>query len=621
MRPDDRRPSAWLALLAGLAIVAGLGCDRTTDPGVAPAYRETRSVGFDEAIRAGRAERRSYSLGSVHRVFVHAPHASARGASTEFLSDPIEFEPGDHLLLGMGLLGIEGPLSESDRPRFLVDAVGHGREVRLAERTGQDDIAIDGWAPMRVALPPDLEAPIRLRMRIERTPPADPDAPRAIPLWSVPRLVRSTTTPRPNVLFVVFDTLRADHTQPYGYPRETTPFLSELAARGTLVEDVVATYPTTLSSHWSMFTGLFPARHGVYPGFGPSRAPAKPLAEYFQESGYRTAAFTEGGFVHSLFGFSRGFDHYDDGPTKDIHDLSGSAARTFTKALDWLTGASEEPYFLFLHTYEVHTPYQALDRFRDLFVDEYDGRWSESFPSLANFIVNNGTTELTPAEKQHIVDLYDAGIRQLDELFSRLWKRLEARGLLRDTIVVITSDHGEDLFEHGWLNHGTTLHDPGLMVPLVFIAPERVATGARLACQWSQPDLLPTILDLVGIPGPSDADGRSRAAELRRGECSDDSAAFSELVSSPFEMADDLPMASLRKGGWKLIRHLRTGELEAFDLRDDPGEQQDASDAVDPALIRELDDYVRSRPDLLEEDAGEIPAEVRDRLKALGYAE
>ena len=607
-----------MALLSGAIVVACDGAGDGARPTSAPAHRETTSIDFADAIARGDVQVRPYNLGPIHRTTLQPRWRSERPGSSSFESDPIEALAGDHLLLGLGLLSMKQRIPEEDRPRFRADAVGPRGEAPLVDLTGQTDFPIDEWIHRRVVVPAGLGSPIRLRLSVARSGEVPV---RAMPLWSTPRLVRASTRSRPNVIFVVFDTLRADHTQPYGYERPTTPFLAELATSGTLVEELVATYPTTLSSHWSIFTGLFPARHGMYPEGGRRDAPAKPLAEYFQEAGYRTAAFTEGGFVHSLFGFGRGFDLYHDGPTKDIHDLSGSARRTFSLADRWLASARDEPFFLFLHTYHVHTPYDPDEASRARFVGDYDGRWSEIYPALAAFAINEGQTTPTQAERDHIVDLYDAEIRELDGLFASLWQRLEQRGVLEDTIVVITSDHGEDLFEHGWVNHGTTLHDPALLVPLIFIAPGRVAADARLACQWSQPDLMPTILELAGLSPPEGLDGRSRAPELRTGTCDGDSAAFSELLFTPYDRHEDTPMASLRRDGWKLIRHLESGELESFDLRADPAEREEASGPLLERLQRELDAYIESRPATVAPDAGEMPEDVRARLEALGYVE
>jgi len=148
-----------------------------------------------------------------------------------------------------------------------------------------------------------------------------------------------------------------------------------------------------------------------------------------------------------------------------------------------------------------------------------------------------------------------------------------------------------------------------------------VASGARLDCQRSSTDLMPTVLELAGLEIPAGLDGRSIASELKLGRCEEDHPAFSELLNATYDFQEDLPIVSLRREGWKLIRHVNSDELEAYDLSHDPGEQRSTPGEVTPELIEELDAYVASRPDHVTEDEQEVPEEMRESLKALGYVE
>jgi arylsulfatase A-like enzyme len=620
----NRNIGAWTLLFATgvclLSLAACRGEESADDSVVAQPPRSARAISFEDSLARDWVVAKRLNLGSVSRSGLQPQPRTDVEFQNAFDSDPIVISAGDELLVSMGMLSLGASVPTGDRPRFRVDLVGSGGERRLLEATGQADFGIDEWSQRRVSLPTDLGSPAVLRFSV--APPEDPDpaGPAAFAVWGAPRVLTTGETRRPNIIFVVFDTLRADHTEPYGYHRKTTPFLSHLAAQGALVEQVVATYPTTLTSHWSMFTGLFPARHGVYPGAGRRQSPSRTLANHFQEAGYRTAAFTEGGFVHSIFGFDNGFDLYHDGPTKGINDLSGSAKDTFHLASTWLSEAKEDPFFLFLHTYEVHTPYEPSEAYRELYAKGYDGRWSDVYPPLATFAINNEKTDPTAEERAHIVNLYDAEIRELDALFEELWSRLDDLGILEDTIVVITSDHGEDFFEHGWLSHGTTLYDPALMIPFIIVGADGVEAGLRLDCQRSQPDFMPTLLDLAGLQIPDDLDGLSMLPALRAGRCEREHAAFSELLSATYKRQDDLPIVSLRKGNKKLIRHIPSGALEAYDLGSDPAEQQSAIDPTFRELEMELDAYIGTRPDHVVEGDEEIPLDVQARLRALGYA-
>lgn len=576
-------------------------------------------VTFREATARGDVELAPRALGPESRPALE-PKRSPAHDLVAFVSDPIESD---------GALRIEGALAmqsrdrrvvETDRPLFRLRAVGPSGEKTLLERTGLTDFPPDRWSDYRIEFPDDLGSPVSLSFETSRPPLGRHESLRARALWTPPRVARRAKARRPDVLLVVFDTLRADHTQPYGYARETTPFLSQIAARGAVVRDFVASYPTTLTAHWSMFTGLLPAHHGVYPGGGINKPTATTLADRFHDAGYATAAFTEGGYVHSLFGFDRGFDRYDNGPATTLVDHSGSAPETFALAQRWLLAQQDVPWFVFLHTYQVHSPYAPPPEYREMFADEYRGRWQDEFPVLASFTVNEGRTRVGAEELAHVTRLYDAEIRELDDLFARFWKTLDAAGRFDDAIVIVTSDHGEDLMEHGWLQHGTTLYDPALRVPFLVVAPGRVAPGRTLDCQRPQTDLMPTVLELAGLVVPEGLDGRSLSGELARGRCEGDRPALSELVEPTYERHADLPLVSLRSSGWKLIRHVKSGRLERYHVERDPGEREPVEDATSTrALEAQLDAYVATRPVGLDDGVEEISPELRARLQALGY--
>jgi arylsulfatase A-like enzyme len=586
-----------------------------------PEPREPLRLGpplFGDAVASGGAVEDTIDLGPEMRV-------ALMPLTPEQTSWRIESAPvaGTDAIAIEGAIGVARPrtgIVSNDRPVFRISAVSEKAERELLRQVAVEDFEPGRWIDYRVELPKELGSELRLRIEIERQALAEPSAQRAPVYVTQPRVVRRAIAPAPNVLLVVFDTLRADHTQAYGYERDTTPFLMTLARRGAMVRDFIASYPTTLSSHWSMFTGRFPNRHGVYPGGGVTPPKGDVLAEQIREAGYATAAFTEGGYVHSLFGFHRGFDRYHNGAATRLEDHSGRAPETFALARDWITNRSGEPWFVFLHTYQVHGPYAPPERYRRMYGAAYQGRWREEYPVLTTFGINNGTLKVSDSEVAQIRDLYDAEIRHLDALFRALWRDLEAAGSLDDTIVVITSDHGEDLMEHGWLQHGTTLYDPALRVPFIAVAPGRVAAGARLECQRAQPDLMPTLLELAGIPIPKELDGQSLAGALREGRCDEDRPAFSELLSPTYERHADLPLVSLRHRGWKLIHHRNSGDLERYRLEEDRGEQQPREgDAETRDLEAQLEAYLDSRPAGIDDGVEEITPEVRAQLEALGY--
>jgi len=616
LMPYSSRITTMSRLLgAALAVSLILGCRDV------PEERPTRfeDVPFTSAVAGGQIERTRVSIGPETRPVLVGGRGAA-GHSLVFESDPIAIQEVSAIEGAIAMKARDPDADARVRRVFRIDARGPAGQRTLLERGTEDAVKPDQWTEYRVALPADLGSPLTLHFEATPSPQQSGQANRARTYFTSPRIVRSASEKRANVLLVVFDTLRADRTQPYGYTRETTPFLAELAKRGTRVRDFVATYSSTLTTHWSMFTGLFPARHGVYPGKGIRKYEGATLANEFHAAGYTTAAFTEGGYVHSLFGFDKGFDRYHNGPATKIEDQRGAAPETFALARDWLMTREKEPWFLFLHTYQVHGPYAPPAEYRAMFANDHKGRWHDVFPVLSTFTVNNGKTQVSDVELASISNLYDAEIRQLDDLFAQLWQTLDEAGRLDNTIVVITSDHGEDLMEHGWLQHGTTLYDPALRVPFLVVAPGRVAEGATLACQRPQPDLMPTVLELAGLEVPEGLDGRSLAPSLESGSCDGDRPAFSELLEPTYRRHADLPLVSLRGDDWKLIRHLNTGQIERYRLDRDPGETHNLTGSNDTrSLEAELDQYIKSRPAGLDGGVEPISAEVRARLEALGY--
>jgi arylsulfatase A-like enzyme len=286
-------------------------------------------------------------------------------------------------------------------------------------------------------------------------------------------------------VLISIDTLRADHLGCYGYGRPTSPFLDSLARRATLFEEAYAQFPSTLVSHMSMFTGLHPREHGVFPPSSVLSPEVETLPEAFQRHGFRTAGFTEGGYVSGRFGFRRGFDEFVARNRNRNRPIEG----TFRRGVRFLEGLGKDDRFLlFLHTYAVHTPYDAPERYREPF-------WSGGPPPGAIPATGPALTRqnalgepLSQPAVAWLTALYDAGIRQTDEVLQRFFADLERLGLDDEVTVVVTSDHGEELQDHGRFNH-TQVYREVLRVPLLVIHPDhRAAVGTAASCSsWTSP--------------------------------------------------------------------------------------------------------------------------------------
>lgn len=308
-------------------------------------------------------------------------------------------------------------------------------------------------------------------------------------------------------ILLSIDTLRADHLGAYGYPLDTSPFLDALAARAVLFERCFAQLPGTLPSHMTMLTGLYPMEHGVLPPSGVLDPRIPLLPERLQAAGFRTAGHSEGGYVHGKFGFSRGFGQWSDEAKKIESDIE----RTLGRGLAFLDGlTAEEPFFLFLHTYVVHDPYfppaEDLARF-------WTGPAPDAPPATGPVLsrVNRGELELSPEAVDFYRASYDASIHYADRVLRGFFDQLEARGLLAETTIIVTSDHGEEFQEHGRFAH-EQVYPEALRVPLIVLHPD--LEPHRVSSLVGLVDLAPTVYDLTGVEPPADLSGTSLVPAL-----------------------------------------------------------------------------------------------------------
>lgn len=433
---------------------------------------------------------------------------------------------------------------------------------------------------------------------------------------------RWRTAAGPNLVLISIDTLRADRLGAYGYARPTSPALdARLAAAGAVFEDVFSQSPKTTPSHMTLFTSLYPAVHGVElwreGNAGPTLAPAvHTLAEALKAAGWDTAAFTGGANVHRARGFDHGFDVYKH-------------SRPLERALAWLAARRGHRFFLFFHTYEVHDPYLPAPRWQAEFVSAREGPLLDAVAKLrrnaggwerAHRIFWESVTPDSAADRRTLSDLYDAGIRTMDErTLGPLLDRLDALGLARDTLVVFTSDHGEAFGEHGAYLHDD-LYAGTLRVPLVLRFPGRVPAGRRVAERVRLLDVMPTVLGLLGVPPPPGLQGRSLVPLLRDGGDGTPAPPAVSEYRSPGRVYE-----SVREGTASYI--VDRGSEQLFDLATDPAEQQNLAAAAPPALATSRATLARWRAACrpLAERLAPVgrgvaaDADTVRRLRALGY--
>jgi hypothetical protein len=326
-------------------------------------------------------------------------------------------------------------------------------------------------------------------------------------------------------ILISIDTLRADHLGLYGYPKPTSPFLDSLAQRATVFEEAYSQYPSTLVSHMSMLTGLHPREHGVYPPNSVLSDEIEILPEVLQRAGFRTGAFTEGGFLRARYGFRRGFDVFSAQDRQGARKITA----TFTRASRFLEGLKpEDRFFVFVHTYAVHTPYDAPPKYREPF-------WSGAEPPNAIPATGPGLTRhnasgelLEPPVVDWLTALYDAGIRQTDEVVRDFFADIDRLGLSDDVTVIVTSDHGEELQDHGKLSH-TRLYRETLHVPLMVIHPDQ-RSGVRHGGVVQLLDLPATLYELARLKPKARTSGVSRAGLLGSEATAEPGTAWAEVA-------------------------------------------------------------------------------------------
>ena len=396
----------------------------------------------------------------------------------------------------------------------------------------------------------------------------------------------------PDIVLITVDTLRADRVGATGGPVGVTPAIDELARGGAAFLDATAHVPLTLPSHASILTGRYPTAHGVHDNSGFTVGADVPtLATFLHGAGYHTAAFVSSFVLRGATGLSRGFDRYDDrfeGAGR-AHVTTGSlerrAADVARDVTQWLA-AAPHPFFLWVHFYDPHAPYDPPPAFAARFAGRpYDGE-----VATADFGVGSVIGALPAAARAN-------------------------------TLIVVTGDHGESLGEHGESEHGILLYDATLHVPLVIQGPG-IGAGLRVDRQVRHVDLLPTIADLAGLQPPAGVDGVS-LAPLLRGGANGPRPALGHVNEAPASYAESRfgelhfgwrPIRSLRDGEWKFID---SGAPELYHLPVDKAERDDiAGTHGDTAagMAKALDGMIAAHPATTVADAA-----VAERLRSLGY--
>jgi arylsulfatase A-like enzyme len=561
---------------------------------------------------------------------------SARSAVTVSESKPLEVElplTASHVRFSLGATGAgSGTVNVG-----IEDATGAKQSLQKIDLTGPSA----DWSDFEIAVGSGTP-PLRLQIEASAATVSNPmqtfvgSLSYHGPVPCEPALHSTATAPsRPDIVLISLDTLGANMLGRAAASQSISPFLDTLREEGADFSNAFVSYPNTIVSHATMFTGLHPRHHEVYGGLR-SMLRSRTLAEHLADAGYLTAAFTEDAYVGSGFGFDRGFDSYDDGDHAAALAFGGDSATTFRRARDWLkhrsTGA---PVFLFVHTYEVHSPYVPRDEraweVTRALKPGYSGKYADGFEApLDEFAHNSGKNPMPAETLEYLRALHQGEVNYLDRRVEELFAAIRESLPARSTLIVVTSDHGEEFGEHGRLGHGETLSDNVLRVPLVFLWPGKIAprsTGVPI----SSVDLTPTLLDLLDLTPTDELDGRSYAAFLLGEKAQPtERPVIAELASALGDcrrqgLPPDCPVdrVAVRAMGLKLIDSVIPKEARLFSIEGDSETEVQLSDHPrEVAMLGEIVDFYRRLVPNVPADSDTIePVDkgTEERLRALGY--
>jgi len=474
----------------------------------------------------------------------------------------------------------------------------------------------------------------------------------ALCAWMVAVAGCAPTPKRPNIVLIVIDTLRADRVSSYGYAKPTTPRIDQFARRGVRFENAFSTSSWTLPSHASMFTGLYPIQHGATQE--STRLDSRPatLAERLTDAGYTTLGVSGNGVINVNSGLTRGFGKFVEA-WREMGGGAGPRANGWfaptdhpnvVAVRDFLRGLGpDEPFFVFVNFVEVHGPYPPPPGFRNRFLSRgIPARLVRSAATrrAAGYYLNKQS--ISPAEFRVLSDLYDGEVGYADALVGAVVDEIEAAGALDDSLIVITSDHGENLGEHGHFRHVFSLYNDTVRVPLVALLPAGARAGEVRTEPVSLVDVFATLLSVAGLE-PDDASPSRNILAPRLGVGPIFAEYYYPLQALGMFDLDD-PKArqavapylrrlrSVQSDGWRLLWS-SDGSFELYDVANDPNETVDRVDdsGAQPQAQR-LRDALASfverggGPKPLPDGAATTPGAFRDldpeteqQLRELGY--
>jgi len=595
-------------------------------------------------------------LGSVY-------HEAIVSRSPETVSFDLDLPSNSWLDLNVGT-------SEAGPVTFQVTAVKGGQERTLLQRTVTTPHRWEA-APVELA---DLSGPVTLRfsLAVEKE--------RLVGFWGSPVVrFRGASLPQTHaaaalggappprgVIFIMGDTLRKDHLGIYGHSRDTAPHLARLASEGTLFLDNVSQATWTKASTPSLMTSLYPTSTGVQGVPDRLSAAATTLAEVFRDAGYATVGYSSVAFTGRLSNLHQGFEEFHESSSITEPRYRSKSARDYVdRATDWIERHPGTPFFMFLHVFDPHHPFEPRDPYASTYADPSQREQHEKDRERSKeFIKDQGMKgrglptleELTKAgidaEKwmNHERDWYDGSIRGMDAEIGRLVERLRTMGVDKDTLLVFFSDHGEAFGEHGQIWHGHSVHGELTAVPMLFYRPGVIPAGLKIAETVRNLDLMPTVLALSGLAIPAQAQGQSLVPLMAAGRQAAEgggSAAVAELAANhgwtpqpavteknndpEGERPRDFESYGIVFDGWKLVHNTKRvddrPEFELYQHKDDPLNTKNVyeqhSDVAEKlkTKLKEWREMAEAGKLPEGEALKDLPEAELQRLKSLGYVQ
>lgn len=437
--------------------------------------------------------------------------------------------------------------------------------------------------------------------------------------------------PKPNVVLIVIDTARQDHFSSYGYPRKVTPKLDDFAAESVRFENAVAASPWTLPSMASILTGLYPHKHQA--GYAAKDEKTKQegltylsksaitLTETLFQNDYQTVGWFQNPFVDPGFGLNRGFEFYDYFPGDNLNVRA--ADQVIDLAMKWLgeTRDKKKPFFMVLHFFDPHLAYNPPNDFMMSFIYGYQGKMTPPF-NPSNDELNKlqaGTLTPSPEDRNFITGLYNGELAFVDYTVGRFFDFLKLNNLYDTSMIIVTSDHGEELWDHESFEHGHSMYQELLAVPLIIRFPAAENKGMKVTTRVSLVDIMPSVLAFLNLDAPGQGSGKSfismPGAAIKP--------ANRPIIAELNRVGD--PLQAMYRDKYKLVLNTATGKIMVYNLEADPQEKNNLFGQPEkyPA---EIVDQIRGVAAMIEKLRAEnkpIPAKIDPetikKLKALNY--